>query len=132
MATVKEIFPPSVDSTGLATTLRDITVGGRIRKGYQATILKIAQRAASQQTVFMRGNMLTSTQTTSLKFLDGGVSIVSGVFGPTSGMFWGGLQVKAFILYELGLSAEHFLRQRVPTHSELKLLVQEGLASSNR
>ena len=90
MATVKENFPPSVVSTGLATTLRDITVGGRIRKGYQATILKIAQRAASQQTVFMRGNMLTSTQTTSLKFLDGGVSIVSGVSGPTSGMFWGG------------------------------------------
>jgi hypothetical protein len=74
--------------------------------------------------------MLTSTQTTTFEFLDGGVRIVRGVFGPSSGMFWEGNLVKAYVLYELGLNAAKLLRRSVPPHSELEHLVQEGIAKS--
>lgn len=110
---------------GSLGTLRDVTVGGRIRKQFQSSIWSIAQKAASRQNESIKGNMLTSRQTTSLDFLDGGVRVTRGEFGASSGMFWDGLLVKAFILYELGFDAERFLHQRVPSHKELKLLVKQ-------
>ncbi len=116
----------TTDGNISVVTLRDVTVGGRLRKKFQSSIWAIAQRAASRQSESFKGNMLTSSQATSLAFLDGSVSISRGAFGPSSGMFWDGTLVKAFILYELGFNAEQLLRQRLPTHKELNLMVQEG------
>ena len=116
----------TTDGNSSVVTLRDVTVGGRIRKQFQSSIWAIAQRAASRQSESFKGNMLTSSQATSLAFLDGSVSITRGAFGPSSGMFWDGTLVKAFILYELGFNAEQLLRQRLPSHQDLNLLVQEG------
>ncbi len=116
----------TTDGNISVVTLRDVTVGGRLRKKFQSSIWAIAQRAASRQSESFKGNMLTSSQTNSLAFLDGSVSITRGKFGPSSGMFWDGTLVKAFILYELGFNAEQLLRQRLPTHKELNLMVQEG------
>ncbi len=130
MAAVKEIFQSLVKPSMVDRSLRDITVGGRIRKEFQSLVLKIAQQAAIRKTESVSGNMLTSKQATSFEFLDGGVRIVRGVFGPSSGMFWEGNLVKAYVLYELGLNAAKLLRRSVPSHSELENLVQEGIAKS--
>ena len=119
----------TTDGNSSVVTLWDVTVGGRIRKQFQSSIWAIAQMAASRQSESLNGNMLTSRHTTSLAFLDGAVSVTRGEFGPSSGMFWDGLLVKAFILYELGFDAERFLRQSVPSHKELKLLVSDGRAA---
>lgn len=116
----------ATDVNGSVVTLRDVTVGGRIRKQFQSSIWAIAQKAASRQSESLNGNMLTSRQTTSLAFLDGSVSITRGEFGPSAGMFWDGTLVKAFILNELGFDAERLLRQSLPSHKELKLMVREG------
>jgi hypothetical protein len=117
------------DGNDSVVTLRDVTVGGRIRKQFQSSVWTIAQKAASRQNESIVGNMLTSRQTTSLTFLDGEVSITRGEFGPSSGMFWDGILVKAFILYELGFDAERLLRQSLPSHKALKLSVREGHAT---
>jgi hypothetical protein len=122
----------TTDGNGSVVTLRDVTVGGRVRKQFQSSIWAIAQSAASRQSESLNGNMLTSRQTTSLAFLDGSVSVTRGEFGPSSGMFWDGKLVKAFILYELGFDAERLLRQSLPSHKELKLIVREGRATLDK
>ena len=119
----------TTDGNSSVVTLRDVTVGGRIRKQFQSSIWAIAQMAASRRSESFKGNMLTSSQTTSLAFLDGSVSVTRGEFGPSSGMFWNGTLVKAFILNELGFDAERLLRQSLPSHKELKLMVREGRAT---
>jgi hypothetical protein len=130
MAAVKKNSQLLVESAEVERSLQDITVGGRIRKEFQSLVLKIAQQAAIRKTESVSGNMLSSKQTTTFEFLDGGVRIVRGVFGPSSGMFWEGRLVKAYVLYELGLNAAKLLRRSVPSHSELENLVQEGIAKS--
>jgi hypothetical protein len=115
----------TADSTELVGTLRDVTVGGRIRKQYQPAVWQIAQKAASRRSESITGNMLTSRQTTLLVFLDGSVCVTRGEFGSASGMFWDGLHVKAFVLYELGFNAGKLLGRSVPPHKELKRLVRE-------
>lgn len=119
------VHEDAADSTELVGTLRDVTVGGRIRKQYQPAVWKIAQKAASRRSESIKGNMLTSRQTTLLAFLDGSVCVTRGEFGPTSGMFWDGLLVKAFVLYELGFNAGKLLGRSVPSHRELKRQVLE-------
>jgi hypothetical protein len=130
MAAVKKNSQLLVESAEVERSLQDITVGGRIRKEFQSLVLKIAQQAAIRKTESVSGNMLSSKQTTTFEFLDGGVRIVRGVFGPSSGMFWEGSLVKAYVLYELGLNAAKLLRRSVPSHGELENLVQEGIAKS--
>ena len=132
MAAFKEKFQSLVETAKVDRSLRDITVGGRIRKDFQSFVLEIAQQAAIRKTESFSGNMLTSKQTTSIEFLDGGVRIVRGEFGPSSGMFWEGNLVKAYVLYELGLNATELLRTSVPSHSELKHLIQEGTSKSGQ
>jgi len=101
--------------------LKDITWGGRIRVAYQKSVWKIASEAATRVSESTRGKMLSSSSTTSMSFLDGGVSVTSGYFDASSGMHWYGDHVKAYILYKLGFDAMDLLKSKaVPSKDEIE------------
>ena len=100
--------------------LKDITWGGRIRVAYQKSVWKIASEAATRVSENTRGKMLSSSSTTYMSFLDGGVSVTSGYFDASSGMHWYGDHVKAYILYKLGFDAMDILKSKaVPSKYEI-------------
>ena len=88
-------------TTGVSS-LKEITWGGRVRPGFQTEVWKIAKEAAVRSTSSMRGSMVSSSQTTTHQFLDGGVSDTRGFFDSSSGMRWFGEKAVAYILYKLG------------------------------
>lgn len=105
----------------LDVQLKDIAWGGRIRNAYQGRVWAIAKKAANKGSERVHGNMLTSSRTVFLSFLDGGVSDTRGTFDATSGMHWSGELAKAYIIYQLGLDPNTLLRTKgLPTFSELK------------
>ena len=105
--------------------LKDITWGGRIRVDFQYRGWEIAANAACATRSSYSGTMVASSQTSSLMFLDGGVSDTRGEWG-WGGMFWSGLNAKAYILYELGLDPRKMLRRKsIPSHEELRAQVEE-------
>ncbi len=68
--------------------LKDITWGGRIRTVCQGLVWEIASEVAIDTGKSYSGGMLSSTETISLDFLDGGVSHTFGSFDIFSGMHW--------------------------------------------
>jgi hypothetical protein len=112
-----------------ATRLSDIVWGGRIRPAYQWRIREIARGAAHTKTRSVHGTMVHSTESTTFRFLDGGLSEERGNFGPESGMRWFGKLAMAYLLYELGelpqellgatdLPSKEQLRERVRLEAE--------------
>jgi hypothetical protein len=74
--------------------------------------------------------MVHSTETTTLEFLDGGVSDTRGNFGADCGMRWFGQLAIAYILYELHLSPQALLGSpNIPTQAELRQLLASDAAS---
>ena len=108
--------------------LKDITWGGRIRVAYQQRVWEIASQSAIEVSESTRGNMLSSSSTTSKSFLDGCVSVTSGYFDASSGMHWYGEHVKAYILYKLGFDARALLKSKtVPSLIELEAKLKNQL-----
>ena len=114
-------LPQNVDPE--TVQLKDITWGGKIRVEYQGAIWSIAADAAYEYSNSFYGSMLSSEETTQLRFLDGGVSNSRG-FWNSSGMGWSGTHATAYMLYEMGLDPHRLLRRKkLPTHEELKAKV---------
>lgn len=105
--------------------LRDITWGGRVRRLWQSQVWKIASKAAVDHSRSYHGNMVTSSETHTLRFLDGGVSDSRGFFDASCGMFIYGKLARAYVLYELGLDATKLLRiKKLPSHRDLQRMVR--------
>ena len=75
----------------------------------------------------MYGNMVTSSETHSLAFLDGGVHDTRGLFDSSCGMFCSGRLATAYVVYQLGGNARALLKDAsLPTAAELQLMIDEA------
>jgi hypothetical protein len=110
-----------------AIKLRDVIWGGRVRRNYQAQVWKIAREAATGADSSTHGTMVSSSQSTSLRFLDGGVTDARGYFDSSSGMFVRGELAKAYILYRLGADARALMKNpSLPTLDELTVTITKS------
>ncbi len=113
--------------------LRDIVWGGRVRRAWQSKIWEIAQGAATSSDSRFDGNMVSSSQTTYHRFLDGGVSDTRGFFDSSSGMRIHGKHSQAYILYRLGLKAKELIKGcDVPSLAELEKQLGNKVARRDR
>ncbi len=101
--------------------LNELVWGGRVRCSFQSAVWRIAEKHAVKRTGSTSGSMVSSSQTTTLGFLDGGVSLTRGYFDASSGMRWFGKNATAFIIYKLGHDPKELLRDsRLPSLRELE------------
>jgi hypothetical protein len=100
--------------------LGDITRGGHICEAYQDQVLDIAKEAAHTVRLSMRGSMVSTTETRTYSFLDGGVTHTRGSFRRPSGLGWFGTLATAYILYELGANPCELLADtELPSRQQL-------------
>lgn len=105
--------------------LRDVFWGGRVRRSFQDRVWNIARKASVRSSRSVSGNMVSSSETYYLHFLDGGVRQSRGYFDSTCGMFCIGRHATAYVLYQLGADARVLLRDPgLPSASELKRAVE--------
>jgi hypothetical protein len=105
-------------------TLKDIVWGGRIKRAWQSKIWAVAQKAAIDSETRFSGSMISSSERTYLRFLDGGVSNARGFFDSSCGMRFHGEQSQAYVLYRLGLNAKVLMKRRpVPSLAELETML---------
>ena len=91
--------------------LKDITWGGPVRVDYQHEVWSIARETAVETKTQVVGNMVSSAETTSLQFLDGGVSDTRGFFDSSSGMRIHGEFANVYMLYKLGLDPQKLMKR---------------------
>ena len=72
-----------------------------MRPDFHFEVLDIASTVASAERS-TRGSMVSSSETTSYHFLDGGVRETRGFFGASSGVFVSGDKCLQYVLHKLG------------------------------
>jgi hypothetical protein len=98
---------------------------------YQDRVWRIAERAAVAFERQVRGSMLSSSETTCLNFLDGGVYQSQGFRGSSSGMFVEGELATAYVLHRLRLNARRLLRsETIATLAVLETMLEAQRAGS--
>jgi hypothetical protein len=106
--------------------LKDIVWGGRIRRAWQSKVWTVARKVATDTETRFSGNMVSSSERTYVRFLDGGVSDTRGFFDSSCGMQFHGEHSQAYVLYRLGLDARSLMRRRqVPSLTELEAALRK-------
>ena len=101
---------------------RDIFWGGRVRVEFQQVVWNVAMKYGCRSKTCYSGSMLSSSQSDTLRLLDGKVTESRGCFGSGGGMFVVGEKALQFILYEIGEKpGQIFLKApKIFSHKELK------------
>jgi len=98
------------------TCRKDLFWGGRVRRKYQDRIWELAYEVSIDRGRRYSGGMVSSSETNTARFLDGGVSDTRGYFDASCGMWMGGREATAYILWKLGADPRQILGdETIPT-----------------